>query len=208
MQRSNARWLCGAVVLAAGCATTTAFTTTWKNPETGPVRLDGQTVVVLVMSTQETMRRAAEDTIAAQITARGARGVASWTILPTADMQNEEKTRAAFAQAGAVAVVTMEIVGQGRDQRSSSFVFSTGMGSSRSFWSHYRWGWQSTWHSGPPPSTNVVVETLVHSLQPDALLWGGRSRSVNPRSVSGLFSELANAAAREIEQAGLLAGPR
>jgi hypothetical protein len=208
MQVSRARWLCGAVVLAAGCATTTAFKSTWKNPETGPVRLNGQKVVVLVMNTQETTRRAAEDTIAAQISARGAQGVASWTILPTADMQNEEKARAAFAAAGAAAVVTMDVVGQSRDRRTPSMSFWAGTGSSRSFWSHYRWGWHSTWHSGPPPSTNVFVETLVHSLDPDALLWGGRSRSVNPRSVSGLFSEVANAAAREIEQAGLLAGPK
>jgi hypothetical protein len=164
------------VVLAAGCATT-GFNSTWRNPEIGPVRLDGQKVVVLVISTQETLRRDAEDTVAAQITARGAQGVAAWTILPTADMQNEERARAAFAQAGAAAVVTMEVIAMDRDRRSPNLSMSISSGRSRSFWSHYRWSWQYAWHSGPPPSTNVWVETLVHSLQPDELLWGGRSRT-------------------------------
>lgn len=208
MQTSRARWWCAAIVLTAGCATSTAFKSTWKDPEAGPFRLDGQKVVVLVRSTQETTRRPAEDTVAAQLTARGAQGVASWTILPTADMQNEEKARAAFSQAGAAAIVTMEIVGQARDQRNVRFAVAAGTGSRRSFWSHYRWGWHSTWHSGPPPDTNVFVDTLVHSLQPEALLWGGRSRTVNPRDAAGLFSEVARAAVGEVEKAGLLEGPK
>jgi hypothetical protein len=209
MKTSRARWLCAAIVLAGGCATSTAFTSTWTNPEASPIRLDGQKVVVFVMSTQETTRRPAEDTVAAQLTARGAEGIASWTILPTADMQNEEAARAAFSQAGAAAVLTMEVVGQGgRDQRNVRFAFSAGTGGGRSFWSHYRWGWSSTWHSGPPPTTNVFVDTLIHSLQPEALLWAGRSRTVNPNDVSILFSEVANAAADEVAQAGLLKGPK
>jgi hypothetical protein len=196
------------MVLAAGCASSTAFKSTWKNPESGPIRLDGQKVVVLVRSTQDMTRRPAEDTVAAQLTARGAQGIASWTILPTADMQNEEKARAAFSEAGAKAVVTMEIVGQARDDRNVRFVVSAGTMSSRSFWNHYRWGWGSTWHSGPPPSTNVFVDTLVHSLEPEALLWGGRSRTANPRDVSALFREVTNAAAGQVERAGLLEGPK
>ena len=198
---TRARWLCAATVLAAGCATT-VFNSTWRNPQLAPIRLDGQKVVVLVLSTQETLRRSAEDAVAAQLTARGAQGVASWTILPTADMQDEEKARAALTQAGATAVVSMEIFARGR--RSPSLSMSISSGPSRSFWSQYRWGWQSSWHSGPPPSADVWIETFVHSLQPDELLWGGRSRTVNPLSVSVMFGEVANAAVREMENAGLL----
>ena len=208
MKMSRARWSCAAIVLAAGCATTTGFNSTWKNPDTGPIRLSGQKVVVFVRSTQEATRRPAEDTVAAELTARGVQGVASWTILPTADMQNEERTRAAFTQAGAVAVVTMEIVGADRDQPNVRVGVSAGTVGSRSFWSHYRLGWNTTWYTGPPPTTNVFVDTLVHSLQPEALLWAGRSRTANPRNVSGLFSEVANAAAREVERAGLIEGPK
>lgn len=206
MQALRALSVLVTIGVAAGCATGTAFNSTWRNPQANPVRLDGQKVVVLVINTQESIRRAAEDTVAAQITARGAQGVAAWTILPTADMQNEEKARAAFTQVGASAVVSMEIVAQGRDPRSPNFAVSMSTGP-RGFWGHYNWAWRYTWHSGPAPNTNVWVETLVHSLQGEELLWGGRSRTVNPSAIPSLFGEVANAAAREIERAGLLKGP-
>jgi hypothetical protein len=192
---------------AAGCATATGFSSTWRNPETTAVRLDGQKVVVLVISTQETTRRSAEDRVAAQITARGAQGVAAWTVLPTADMQNEERVRAALTKAGAVAVVSMEIVARVREaSRQPNFHLTMSHASRGSFWGNYRWAWGNTWHSGPPPTTSVWVETLLYSLEPDELLWGGRSRTVNPNDVTAVFTEVAAAAAREIERAGLLKG--
>ena len=121
MQTSKTGWWCSVAAVglislgAAGCATSTGFQSTWRNPELDAIRIDGQKVVVLVISTQETTRRSAEDQVAAQITSRGAQGVASWTILPTADMQNEERTRAALTKAGAVGVVSMEIVARVRE---------------------------------------------------------------------------------------------
>jgi hypothetical protein len=54
---------------------------------------------------------------------------------------------------------------------------------------------------------NVWVETLVHTLDPDDLIWGGRSRTVNANHTAALFAEVASAAAREIERAGLLKAP-
>ena len=206
MQMKRPFWLFATLVVAAGCAASTAFNSTWRNPELRPFRLDGQKVVVLVINTQETVRRAAEDTVAAQITERGAQGVAAWTVLPTADMQNEERARAAFAKVGATAAVSMQIVAQGRDPRAPNFSVSMSTGS-RGFWGHYNSAWRTTWHSGPAPNTLVWVETLVHSLQPEDLLWGGRSRSVNPSAIPTLFGEVANAAAREMARAGLLKGP-
>jgi hypothetical protein len=192
------------LVIAAGCATATGFSSTWRNPATKPIRLDGQKVVALVMSTHETTRRAGEDAIAKEITARGAQGVPAWTILPTADIQNEERAKAALADAGAKGVVTLEIVQQNRNTPSGNFRVGMGFSSRQSFWGNYRWAWNNTWHSGPPPNSSVWVETLMHSLQPDELLWAGRSRTVNPGDAERLFGEVAAAAANEMEKAGLL----
>ena len=113
----SAVWLCGLVVAAAGCAATTAFKTTWRNPETKPISFEGQKVIALVYSRDESTRRTAEDMLAARITALGAQGLAGWTIFPTADAQNDEKARAAIAAAGATAAVTMEIVAQNRESQ-------------------------------------------------------------------------------------------
>jgi hypothetical protein len=209
MKTQRAIRLCGMVglvAMAAACASSTAFRSTWQNPEGKPLALEGKKVVALVISTQETVRRSAEDSIAAQMTARGAQGVAAWTVLATADVRNEEAARAAIAKTGATAVVTMEVVAETRDWNASTFSVSMRYSSAthRSFWPHYRFAWNSAWAPPPPPRTNVWIETLVYSLEPDQLLWAGRSRTVNPNNISALFTEVASRAGRELERAGLL----
>jgi len=208
MKTQRATWLCGMVglvVVAAGCASSTTFRSTWQSPESRPLALEGKKVVALVISTQETVRRSAEDTVAAQITAGGAQGVAAWTVLATADVRNEEAARAAIAKTGATAVVTMEVVAETREWSASTFSVSARYSSAthRSFWPHYRHAWNSAWVP-PPPRNSVWVETLVYSLEPDQLLWAGRSRTVNPNNISALFAEVASRAGRELERAGLL----
>jgi len=195
--------LAGVLVMSAACATTTFFNSTWVNPYTKPVELSGQKIVALMITGDETTRRSAEDTLAREITSRGGQGIAAWSIISTADVQNEEKARAAMTGAGAVAVVTMEVVGQRREVDPVNFRVSMSTGR-RSFWGNYHWAWRTSWGSVPQSRTNVFVETLVYSLDPDELLWAGRTRTVNPSNASGLFTEVASAATQEMERMGLL----
>jgi hypothetical protein len=203
MRKLTTVCLVGIVGAAAACATT-SFRSTWRNPATEPISLDGRRVVALVITTHESTRRTAEDTLAAQITARGARGVPAWTILPTDDLRNEEAARAAVASVGAGAVVTMEVVAQNREFTPSSFGVRWRSPNHRSFWPHYRWAWQAAWSTAPPARTTVWIETGVFTLEPDELIWAGRSRTTNASSTSALFAEVAGAAATEIVRAGLL----
>jgi pyrimidine deaminase RibD-like protein len=196
----------GLMLLAAGCAASTAFTTTWRNPEVTAVRLDGQKVVALVMSSNETTRRNAEDVLAAQISAKGGQGVPGWTILPTADTQNEEKARTAISSSGAVAVVTMEVVGQNQVSNAPNVRVGMRWSNRGSFWPHYRHSWGVAWSGAPPPRTNVFVETSVHTLDPDELVWAGRSKSRSVESLDALFAQVAKEAALEVQRVGLLKG--
>ena len=198
--------LAGLVVVSSACATTTFFNSTWVNPYTTPIELSGQKVVALMITGDETTRRSAEDTLAREITSRGGQGIAAWSIISTADVQNEEKARAAMTSAGAVAVVTMEVVGQRQEFDPVSFRVSMSTGR-RSFWGNYHWAWRTSWGSMPQSRTNVWVETLVYSLTPDDLLWAGRTRTVNPRNAAALFGEVADSAAAEMQRMGLLKAP-
>jgi hypothetical protein len=190
-------------IAASGCATT-AFTTTWRNPETAPISLEGRKIVAIVCSADETTRRTGEDTVAAELTALGGLGLPAWTIIPTADVKSEDKARAALASAGATAVVMMEIVAQTREFTPSTARMRWRSAGPRPFWPHYRWAWDTAWSPPPPPRTNVWVETLVYTLDPDDLIWAGRSRTVNAADSAALFAEVASVAAREMQRAGLL----
>lgn len=206
MRALKAVSMAGLLVMSTACATTTFFNSSWANPEVKPIALTGQKVVALMITSEETQRRAVEDTLAQRITERGGQGIAAWTIVSTADVQSEEKARAAMTSAGAVAVVTMQVVDQRREVDPVNFQVSMSSGR-RSFWGNYHLAYRSAWDPGPSVRTNVWVETLVYSLQPDELIWAGRTRTVNPRTVAGLFGEVADNVAAEMQRLGLLKPP-
>jgi hypothetical protein len=192
------------MILAAGCAAATAFNETWRNPTLAPRPIDGRKVIALVISADETIRRDAENTLAAQITAKGGQGIPGWTILPTGETKSEDKARAAIAGSGAVAVVTMEVVDPGQPSAVPGVRVGMRWTDHGSFWPHYRHAWGIAWSGAPPPRTNVLVETAIHALDPDELLWAGRSKSRNVESVDALFAQVASEAAAEVGRAGLI----
>jgi hypothetical protein len=50
------------------------------------------------------------------------------------------------------------------------------------------------------------VETLVYSLERDALLWAGTSRTVNPKVLPAFVAGLADVVSKRLMQQGLLPG--
>ena len=92
MQHRRVSGLLMAIVMASiACATTsTRFTSTWKAPDAGPLDFGGKKVLALVLSKNEGMRRAAEDALARELTARGTQGIAAYTVIPTDAIQDKE----------------------------------------------------------------------------------------------------------------------
>jgi hypothetical protein len=196
--------LAGALSLT-GCATTT-FTSTWKAPGVENLSPVGKTVAAVFVAREESRRRAGEDALAADITARGARGVAAYTLLPDGQHDSGEAARGRLKDAGVNAVVVMRVVG--RDQRitySPGYVWPAYYGGFGPYWGY---GWGAVYQPGYLQSDTLVsVETLLYSLDRDKLLWAGTSRTANPRDLDSLVSEVADATAKEMTRQGLLARP-
>jgi hypothetical protein len=199
--------LTAVLVLLGACANTT-FTSTWKAPDVASLSPVGKTVVAVFVTRDESKRRAAEDQMAADLTARGAHGIAGYTILPTppdAQHVNSEAVRAQLKKAGANAVLTMRVVG--RDQRityTPGYVAPAYYGGFGPYWGY---GWGSVYSPGYlQTDTEVSVETLLYGLDSDKLLWASTSRTVNPNNLASLINDVANATAKEMTRQGLLAG--
>jgi hypothetical protein len=196
----------------SACASSAGFVATWKAPDAQPLELRGTKVAAVVMMSNEASRRAAEDTLAREISARGATGVAMYTILPGAKPENEAEARAAMEQAGVSGAVVMRPVGVEKEVSSTPVTYSAP--AYRGYWGgYYGHGWGSTW--GPSAmsggdirtDTIVVVETLVYSLKQNKLVWGGQSRTINPKNVDQLVRKLAGAVTKELQEQGLIAAP-
>jgi len=210
----KAGWAVAAVLAAAACATT-SFQGTWKAPDVGPLNLNGVKVAALVMSGDRGFRLPAETTLAEQITAQGAVGVAAHTLLADelTREENQDKARAELEKAGVKGVVVMRVVDN--QQRITSTPSTFWMGPPyAAFWGRPGWGRPGYWGWGwgwghmhaPTVRTDTVVsvETLIFSMPEDRLVWVGTSQTTNPSNVNNFVRELSGVAARELRRAGLL----
>lgn len=193
--------LCTALLLA-GCATTT-FTSTWKAPDVQAVNPAGKSIAAVFVSANESRRRSAEDLLVKDLDARGARGIAGYSVLPEGGRTESEAARALFRKAGADAVVTMRVVG--RDKRVTYTPGYAVPAYYSAFGPYWGYGWGMAYQPGYlQTDTEVSVETLVYSLKADKLLWASTSRTSNPANLDTLVREVAQATAKEMQKQGFL----
>ena len=205
MQRIRSFLVLIGVLVLAGC--TQAFVSTWKAPDAQPFQFKGAKVAAVVMMQNPASRRSAEETLATEISARGAQGVPMYQILPEGSPQTEAAARAALEKAGFAGAVVMRPVSVDKEIVSTPVTYSGPMYGG--YWGgYYGHGWGSPYMvSGGEIRTNTIVsiETLIYSLRQNKLVWGGQSRTTNPRDVDKVVSKLAADVAKVLQEQGLMA---
>jgi hypothetical protein len=208
IEPGRARWnLSGpalALVLLSACSST-SFVSTWKTPGATPVDFRGSKVVAAVMVKSESARRVAEDRLAHEISSRGALGIALYRLVPEAET-DEAVVRGVLEREGVKGLVSLRPIDVHQQLVAEPVPADPLYGG---FWNgYYAYGWNHPW-DGTAVSTRVEtvvsIETLVYSLQQNMLLWGGQSKTTNPNDVDELVAEVARAAAKELENEGLIA---
>lgn len=201
------RWTLHILVLATlttlACSTTT-FESTWRDPAARPVQLAGKKVVGIFMTNRPTIRRRAEDAMAAEISARGAQGVPAYTVLSDEEVKDPDVSKAKLEKLGFSGAVTMRVVGR-ETQYTYQPAYWAGPYYHRFWGGYWGWGWGTVYAPGYLIADRVVrVETLVYSLDQDLLIWAGISRTVDPEHVEGFINELATSVTKQMEKDGLL----
>ena len=197
-----------AVVTLSACASS-SFQSTWKAPDAVPLKVSGSKVAAVVMMRSEASRRVAEDSLAREITARGAEGISMYTLLSDTSPTDEAEARAALERAGVEGVVVIRPIRVSNEVRSTPMTYAGPLYGG--YWGgYYGHGWGAPWGVGPRgdeirTDTIVSVEILVYSLRQNKLVWGGQSRTTNTRDVDTLVRKLAGAAAEELQKHGLIA---
>jgi len=184
-------------LFVAGCSST-SFVSTWRAPDVTPIDTRGSRVAAVVMIKAEAARRAAEDRLAAEISSRGAQGIASYRILPTAAPIDEAQARQLLDQQQIKGVVVLRPT----SVQNQLVVDNPSYGG---YWGgYYGYGWSNSWGAEVHTDTIVSIETLIYSLEQNKLIWGGQSKTTNPQNVDQLVSEIASAAADELRKEGLV----
>ena len=182
-----------------------SFTSTWKAPDAQPGTFQGKPVVAVFMSTDDGLRQGIEGLLAYELTRRGVKGVAAWSLIPTAEIRDEEKAKARILQSGAAGVVALRLVDRGQEASATSPTYWTNP-TYGSVWSGYwSYGWGGLYDPGHVRVDNVLyVEALVYSLEQNKLVWGGLSKTTNPKSAGDLVKHLVGKVASEVKKAGLV----
>lgn len=190
------------IVATSACASTT-FVSTWKSPTAQPLKLQGAKVVAVVMVRDVASRRAAEDRLAKVITAHGAEGIAMYSILPEASIDDQDKARAALEQKGVQGIVVMHPTGE----KTEGFVTATP--AYDVYWDgFYKHGWGQPWDGSDTAhslKTTVTVDTRIYSFRQNKLVWAGQSKTTDPKGVDSLVADLAEATADQLDKLGLIA---
>ena len=191
-----------AVTAGALLAAAVTFTSTFKSLDAGAVSFFGKKVAALVISNDDSLRVAGEESLVRELAARGIQAVASYRIAPKEELRRADTARPWFEKAGVEGVVAVRPV-SADTQRS----YNSGTWVSTNYatlWGYYGYGWSAVYvPGGVQRETLVVVETTVYSLPRDQLLWAAVSETRNPRDLRGFVQELIKESVEEMQKQGL-----
>ena len=178
------------------------FTSSWKAPEASGVRFTNQKVAALVITSDTNLQMSAEEQLVRELGTRGIQGVATYRIVPKEELTSSERARPWFERSGVQGVVSLRPVNVETVRTYAPSVWTTS--SYTTLWGYYGYGWTGVYSpGGMREDTTLVVETLIHSLPLDKLLWAGVSTTTNPKQAPAFIKQLVDAAVKEMRKQGL-----
>ena len=193
-----------AIVVTAVSALAAAikFTSTFKSMDAGGVNFAGKKVAALVISNDDSLRVAGEESLVRELNARGMQAVATYRIAPKEELRRPETARPWFEKAGIEGVVAVRPVSADTQQ-----TYSPGTWTSANYgtlWGYYGYGWSAVYiPGGVRRETKVVVESTIYSVTRDQLLWAAVTETTNPRDLRGFVEELVKRSVEEMQKQGL-----
>jgi len=180
------------------------FTSTWKHIDAGTVNFSGKKVAALVITNDDSLRVAGEESLVRELAARGLQAVATYKIAPKEVLAKAETAKPWFEKANVEGVVALRPVALDSQRMNRSDVWVTPYYST--LWGYYGYGWSAVYipGSGKRVETNVVVETLIYSLPQDKLLWAAVAQSTSTRpDLRAFIQELVKESVEILHEQGL-----
>ncbi len=193
-----------ATVVAAAAAVSAAitFTSTWKSPDAGSVSFAGKKVAALVISQDDSLRVAGEESLVRELSARGMQAVATYRIAPKEELQRAETAKPWFEKSNVEGVVAVRPVSAEKRQTYTPGTWVNPYYST--LWGYYGYGWGNVYVPGSVhEETVVVVETTIYSVPRNQLLWAAVSETRNPRELGKFVEELVKQSVEELHKQGL-----
>jgi hypothetical protein len=211
----------------AACSPTTVFVTSYRPPDAEPLEMRGERMAALVMMYDQGVRARAEDTLALEISRRGAQGIPMYRILRNEGTNDEAAAREAIEAQQVKGLIVMRPMKTRLQVHTPATTYTTA--AYTGFWGgYYPAVWGTSWRAGDGPYGGwygapaagyigvthvpahtetyevVKVEILIYSLKQNRLVWAGESQTVDPGDVQGFVEELTAGTADELRRLWLV----
>ena len=184
--------LAAVAVLLAACATSTQFNAQWINPQASD-RLPVKSLLVIGISRDTTARRVYEDTMVAQLAARGIQAQSSYRHLPDDGPAPQAAIEKAVKDVGAQAVLISRTVSVTNEVHVSPGMVMGPPGPFGwgGFYGYYHGMWSSAYAIPPSVYTvqNVVVDTRLFDARDFMVLWSASSTTTPTSTMQTTISQ-------------------
>ena len=178
------------------------FSSVWKSPDAGSVSFAGKKVAALVITQDDSLRVAGEESLVRELTARGLQSVATYRIAPKEELQKAETAKGWFEKASVEGVVAMRPVS--KDKRTTYNPGTWVNPYYSTLWGYYGYGYGNMYIPGSvEQDTIVVVETTIYSVPKNQLLWAAVSETKNPKDLRSFIEDLVKESVKELHKQGL-----
>ena len=178
------------------------FKSVWKSPEAAKVSFAGKKVAALVITEDDSLRVAGEESLVTELTGRGIQAVATYRMAPKEVLRSAESARGWFEKANVEGVVALRPVSS---EKRISYNDSLWLSPSyNTFWGYYGYSYSSVVViGGVDRDTVVTVESLIFSVPLNKLLWAGVSETRNPKTLQKFVEDLVKESVKQLQKQGL-----
>lgn len=184
-------------VATSAFASDSKLVTTSKNPSAKPAAFSK--IVVVVASKDADLRRRAEGGLARRV--RNA--VAATTLMPDVSLDDREAIKAAIKASGADGVLLVRPLSITEDvnmEASEQYIVEY-----PSLWSYWDSNYMVVTRPGAVTIEKVVtLEIAIFSVANEQIVWAGRMKTTNPKSLREFLDEMVEMGSKELKKQGLV----
>jgi hypothetical protein len=190
------------VGLMACSTASTTLTMKWKEPSVTELRFTK--VVTVGVNPDARWREIVEDELS--ILVRNA--LPAYSIIPDEEVRDVEKAKRFIKAGGFDAVVILRLVGVDEETTLTTTSVSVWPSYYGSMWGYWGAAWPAVYDPGYLRTDRYqVVEILIYRVEDEKLLWGGRSRSLEPSSVRSMTAEIVKEVREQLVRDKLIPPP-
>jgi hypothetical protein len=189
--------------IALSCSTTgPTLTMKWKDPSV--TELKASKVVTVGVNPDARWREIVEDELS--ILVRNA--LPAYSIIPDEQVRDVEKAKRFIKAGGFDAAIVMRLVGIDEETTEVSGTSAAWGGYYGTMWGYWGYAWTAVYDPGYLRTDRYqVIEVLIYRVEDEKMLWGGRTRSLEPESVRAMTGKIVEEVREALVKDGLIPKP-